>query len=515
MPELLDTSYTLGVTFLLISMIIKKIQKLEGVETEEITIEIINKYLPEIEKHFPEIRKQLPQLEKYCRKQKLNKHKKQEHHKKCDTSDSEDYKKIIRHFKPLKEESEPHNYHEFSTSHCEPIKHLPKNKYHCDCYVKSESSESSESLECKPCSKHHKHYDTDTSDEKSSEYSASSEKDSVCSEHIDKKKKHCKKICEPNEIDDRIKKIKVQLEKLSDTDEEFDYDDKEHIKHINDFKCKEVSDEEEKSASHWDLCELKKSCKPCKHECGKFAIDEDLHVFKNKVIKKAEIIISCYKKKLLECEENRHHLEKCLEKCRKNNCILEEKLDKCHCFLKECEEDKNKIMHKAKKCEKELAFLLKKYHELEREYKKKKEELEKCRCNNAHLIKELHNIKCELKKCLHEKDKLRKEVEKLHCALEACKRDKKHLLEIIHNLKEKIKKCECENSKLECIIRELKEEIHRLKRKVDLLICQNKELQEENDDLKKQLGKTLTTLKCLCEKYNALKEKCKRKKYHC
>jgi len=82
-------------------------------------------------------------------------------------------------------------------------------------------------------------------------------------------------------------------------------------------------------------------------------------------------------------------------------------------------------------------------------------------------------------------------------------------------LKEKLSKCESENSKLECIIRELKEEIHKLDRKVKLLVCQNKELQEENADLKKQLGKTLATLKCLCDKYNALKEKCKHKKYRC
>jgi len=110
------------------------------------------------------------------------------------------------------------------------------------------------------------------------------------------------------------------------------------------------------------------------------------------------------------------------------------------------------------------------------------------------------------------KNKLKEEVERLYCTLEACKKDKAHLLKIIAQLEGRIKKYERENTKLECFVRELKEEIYKLNHKVKLLICQNKELCKENTDLRKQLGKVLSTLKCLCDKYNALKEKCRRKK---
>jgi len=64
------------------------------------------------------------------------------------------------------------------------------------------------------------------------------------------------------------------------------------------------------------------------------------------------------------------------------------------------------------------------------------------------------------------------------------------------------------------LVRELKEENNKLNHKVKLLVCQNEELRKENADLKKQLAKTLSNLKCLCEKYNALKEKCEHHK-HC
>jgi len=314
------------------------------------------------------------------------------------------------------------------------------------------------------------------------------------------------------------------LDKLSDIDEEQcddddgndDCDNGRYIQHIGEIECREITEEEEKSASQWNLCELKKKTpKPCKYECGEFAIDEDLNVFKNKVIHKAEIIISCYKKKLMECEENKVNLEKCLQKSKHRNSLLESKLQKCHDFLKTCELEKKNIMQMAKKYEKELIALLEKYQEIDCEYKKKKEELQKCQGKNSHLVVEIDQLKCELEKCLHDKNKLKVEVEKLYSSLQSCKKDKHHLLKVISKLKEKLKRCECENTKLECTIRELREEIHKLNKKVKLLIHQNKELAEENQDLRRKLGKTLATLKCLCEKYNALKEKCKHKKYHC
>jgi FtsZ-binding cell division protein ZapB/uncharacterized coiled-coil protein SlyX len=560
MAELLDASYTLGVTFLLVTMIVNKIKKLEGIETEEITIESINKYLPEIEKYLPEIRKQLPELTKYIMENSIKKSGRNdccECHKDISSSDEFDCEcsdefdcecsNKSKHIPSIKEKSDDDGQDDSNISQYIPVKHIgqkwKQNKNECindeyrrvceDKYTKflihkiehnkksdSESHKSDDSFsecdcESRQCNKCNRYSNESDNCENSSdthldcEKSPISEKLLTCSNE------------KTNEINDRIIKIKLQLDRLSDLEEEQcedddDYcDDKAYIEHIGKIECREISEDEEKCAANWDLCELKKTHKPCKYECGQFAIDEDLNVFKNKVIKKAEIIISCYKKKLLECEKNKCHFEKCLQKCKKRSIVLEKELGKCHNFLKCCEEEKKEIMRQAKKCEKELACLLEKYFVLECDYKRKKEELEKCHNKNKHLVEELHRIKCELDICLSNKNKLKEQVEHLYCALESCKKDKARLLEIISKLEEKLKKCEHENTKLECLVRELKEEIHKLNKKVKLLIHQNKELAHENADLKKQLGKTLTTLKCLCDKYNALKEKCKHKKCNC
>ncbi|XWV24772.1 hypothetical protein QJ856_gp1011 [Tupanvirus deep ocean] len=578
MAELFDNSYTLGVTFLLVSMIIKKITKLEGIETDEITIDLINKYLPEIEKHLPEIRKQLPQLTKYCTtnkdKQKILE---KEFHKYYEDSSDSDYNKVSKQFKPLKDNSSETNEQDFNTSNCIPVKHVTKNSCdnfkkiyndefvklstykqdkqsikneHCKPYYDSSSSEESttECYEKKIICHTLKKCDKNSSDikeiksfdhkkckciESNDDTNTSSDNNNSSSESCKHDKFKCKindtsnssSCVETNEINDRIKKIKIQLDKLSnieedqcedDNDDDYECDDKAYIEHIVDIECREITEDEEQSASKWDLCDFKKkTSKPCKYECGEFAIDEDLNVFKTKVIKKAEIIIACYKKKLLECAKNKSELENLLQKSKQRNCLLEEKLKKCHQFLKNCEIEKKNIMHKAKKCEKELVCLLEKYHRIEYEYKKKKDELDKCHGKNALLAKEVHELKCELDKCLHDKNKFKDQVEKLFCALESCKKDKKHLHDVISKLKEKLKKYEHENTKLECTVRELREEIYRLNKKVKLLILQNKELSKENTDLRKQLGKTLATLKCLCDKYNALKKKCKHKKHCC
>jgi len=341
---------------------------LEGIETNEITPDMINKYLPQIEKHFPEIRKQLPQLQNYCLSHKLPKHKKivKKYTKHCDDSELDCYEKIHKHCKPCVENSEPYNGYDFDTSNCIPVNHSADDNKYCphkhhklysDEFVKlsAHGNNCKKYEKCKPCNDSSSESSSDSSSESSSKSCSdkhdkssedcncynnstsdecSSDSNSSCSEKVDKNKKHCKKPTRPcdesNEIDDRIKKIKLQLDKLSDTheeqcDDDSDCDDKEHIKHIGEIECREVTDEEEKSVSNWDLCEFKKICKPCKHECGQFAIDEDLCTFKNKVIKKAEIIISCYKKKLLECEENKCQLEKCLEKCKQKKIVSSKK----------------------------------------------------------------------------------------------------------------------------------------------------------------------------------------------
>ena len=487
-------------------MIIKKIK---GDEFNEISVELIHKYLPEIEKYIPEIRKLLPEIAYYLENNSCKRKQNKNYcPRPCDSDSlSSDCDKPCKPCKPIKCDINKcdsnkcddscdfifsDTYYKICDNKC-PKKYCPESESVCVSEIKCDYKKCESSFEC------------------SSEETP----------------KRCDIFCKPNkcdktnDFDDRIKRIKCHLDVLTDdTDDEKSEDyfgcrgcnDKTYIEHINEIECREISEEEERCASEWDLCELKKkTCKPCQHQCGEFAIDEDLNIFKKRVIKKAEVIISCYKKKLLECEKEKCELERCLEKCRQRNEVLNCELNKCNGSVKKCEEKKKDIMCSAKKCEEQLKCLLEKYRELEEEYKKKKSELEKCHCKNKRLIEDIQQLKHELEKCLCEKNKLKEKVEELFSALIECKKEKAELLKIIQKLKEKLKKCECENTKLQYLIRELKEENHKLNKKVNLLICQNKELAKENADLKRQLGKTLATLKCLCDKYNALKEKCAKK----
>jgi len=149
------------------------------------------------------------------------------------------------------------------------------------------------------------------------------------------------------DIDERIKKIKEKLEHFSKLDD--DDDD-------NDLADKQADHEKGDN---------------CKHSCGKFIVDEDFEIFKKKIVKKAEVIIECYKKKLIKCEKDKCLLEKTLKECQEKNSKLEAKLKRCHESLKCCEEEKKRIMHQAKKCEEELRRLLIKYTALETKYKEK------------------------------------------------------------------------------------------------------------------------------------------------
>jgi len=499
MVEISDANYTIGVTFLLVTTILKKIKLEEGIESDEITPELINKYLPEIEKHLPDIKKQLPQLVKYIRNNKKIM---------LAVSEDDNYDKINNILKTFGE-PEKSKFDDFSTSNCVPIKHKPyqscknecfSDKYYKVCEIKPVNYND---LQCR-------YYDSELC-----------KKNHCDDKHPCDNKCHCDKKSDDNdcqddktsEIDEHIKKIKCRLDKLTESEKEHldsddSDDDRTFIEHIDKTECREISDEEEKTASQWDLCELRRDCKPCKHECGDFAIDEDLDIFKNKVIKKAEVIISCYKKKLMECEQTNCHLQKSLHHCIEKNKVLECKLEECHKSLKCCEEDRKKLICRAKKYEKELACLIEKYCKLDAVYKHKKKEAERCHYKNKKLLVELRNLKHQLEECLCEKKKLKEEVEKLYCQLQLCRKDKNQLLKNICKLQEKLKRCENENTKLQCLVRQLKEEIHKLNKKVSLLICQNRELRKENADLKKQLGKILGTLKCLCDRYNALKYQC-------
>ena len=485
------------VMILLITAIIKKIRG----EIIEVNIDLIIQYLPEIEKYLPNIRDIMPEIRNYFEKRL------------CAT----DYGCVDKCEARYVDKCEPRYIDK-----CEP-------RYVDKCeprYI--DKCEPRYIDKCMPC------YEPDCA---INSCSIVSEYCEVCVEKpvCDKfpqcglpKYSQCIKTGKCGEFDDRVRKIKCHLDNISNerclSDDYMDcVDCVDCVKfdnvdfkcdNYNSYKCGKISDEDERCASEWDLCHFKqKNCKPCQYECGEFAIDEDLNVFKKKVMKKAEIIISCYKTKLLECEKEKCELEKCLERCMCQNEDLRCKLHQQSVYLEKCEDKKRDIMKNTSCCEEQLACLMKKYQQLNDEYNRKKSELEKCCCKNKNLLEELQYIASELKKCDYERSKLKEKVEQLYCALEQCKKEKSELLIIIQKLNEKLRNCECEKSNLQLLVRELKEENYRLNKKVKLLIFQNKELTKENADLKKQLGNTLATLKCLCDKYNALKERCERK--HC
>ena len=259
------------------------------------------------------------------------------------------------------------------------------------------------------------------------------------------------------DIDDRIIKLKMQLDKFSDSDDD-ELEDSICVEQIDDVEDKIITEDEEKSAIVWDLCEMlkKKSDKKCKHECGQFAIDEELDVFKHKVIRKANIVISCYKNKMVEYENIKHQLENSLQKYNHKKMVLEEKLSKYSKLSDYLERENKRLL------------------------------------DDRH-IRELRSSSPKF--CFGGGGSIR------------CSESSSYQYKVVCTLQTRLEKYECESIKLEYMLRETNEQIDALKRKVALLIQQNKKLSNENIDLK-QLEKILTNLKCLCDKYNAFKIKC-------
>ena len=302
-----------------------------------------------------------------------------------------------------------------------------------------------------------------------------------------------------SDIDERIKKVKTQLDKISSSDENINNNnnDKIHIEHTK-------NDKDNKGILNWIYSN--DTDKISKHDNN-----EELDAFRKKIIKKAELIISCYKKKLLEYVENKNTLENSLSKSHIENKKLNEKLQNCHESLKQQEKQKVIIMDQVSKCEKDLAILLDKYSILKNDYMKKKNIYETSNNKSSKMLAELDFIKKELKKYDQKKISIKNLVNNLQKDLNVCKQNKINLLKTNDKLKLLIKKCNNENVKYSSSIKELKEQIHKLDNKLHITVKQNKELGRENYNLKDELSNAHQTLKLLNAKYSILKKKCERK----
>lgn len=229
-----------------------------------------------------------------------------------------------------------------------------------------------------------------------------------------------------------------------------------------------IDEMDEKLAHEWNLCESKRRGKSYKFVCGKFGINEDLQTFRSKVVKKAAVVIACYKRRLAECEKQKTLLAAQLARYQECLTILKKRLSEVRQQKSFQHTYKNQIREKLTQCEKSVKSDRNKIH---------RQDLYQ---NLCHLEKDLMTNSQNHRESLHQETIIKSQIA-----------EKKSLI-----------------MEHECNQHQLLQEISNLKSKVLLLMSQNEQLKLENQDLKQNLGDTLATLKSLCGKYYALKKKC-------
>nr|WBF70631.1 hypothetical protein [Megavirus caiporensis] len=122
--------------------------------------------------------------------------------------------------------------------------------------------------------------------------------------------------------------------------------------------------------------------------------------------------------------------------------------------------------------------------------KKYPECVDKCGCDN---------------KCIQNK------LNKLYFKLQKSKSSQSCLEKKIIKLEKKLNTCQCENTKIKCELKNRDKKICELCETNKKLTYQINFIHSENTDLSHKLRKTLSSLKCLSNKYKSLKKKCKNK----
>ncbi|AYV85102.1 MAG: hypothetical protein Satyrvirus3_33 [Satyrvirus sp.] len=212
-----------------------------------------------------------------------------------------------------------------------------------------------------------------------------------------------------NDIIERIKKIKLQLDNLSTDEEDYGNSNNFGIDDIKYFDCINISEQEEIDVTKWDLCaKIKKNGhKNFGHECGKFVVNEDLNVFKKKVIHKTEIIVACYKKKIIICDENKCNLQKKLEDNKYKMDKLQKQLAEYYRILESYNKNKISLLKTIIRLEKKIQKYGMANTNIEYHIRKFSEEINKLVtevrmliCCNKELSKENIDLKIQLGKNL-------------------------------------------------------------------------------------------------------------------
>ncbi|BCS83319.1 hypothetical protein QLL95_gp0804 [Cotonvirus japonicus] len=176
------------------------------------------------------------------------------------------------------------------------------------------------------------------------------------------------------------------------------------------------------------------------------------------------------------------------------NCS-DDDLNKYCNLLSTCKNNKKNICCKIDNRQRELCQIKKKINLFTTKHKD-------CECR-----KKICCNKCELEEYLIEKQYLKEKLRRLNKKLENIIKCKHKLIKIINIINKKFIECKNKNDKFECSLKELQQKICILSEKNKFLICQNNKLYNENNELCTKLEKCSNSVKCVWEKYNSLKKK--------
>lgn len=357
-----NDDHMFSVTFSLIEMIINEKCKQNGSKSNKITIELINKYLPEIEKHLPGIKKHLPLI-----------HKHYSNHSDSSKETTDQYRKISHHHNKQKMKLFPvDSYKTINQTQCNKVLFSIEHDKSC-----AENSVSEEESTPKYVEIEFNDVDVDIDSLKESviEHSNSlitcyQEKLSSCEEHKKQLKKCLNKCQTKNDcLEEKIKCCHSSLNLCED--------------------------EKKRIMSKAKKCEKKI-----------LSLTEKYEYLKNEYEKKNNELARCKHQNdilIKEISELKNELDKCIQ-CKNK---LRQKVEKLHQCLQTCKTDKTQLQQsidelkrKLKKCRAKNKKLQCENEKLQKEINKLNETIQTLKCQNDELREENADLKCKLSKAI-------------------------------------------------------------------------------------------------------------------